>query len=231
MLDDSEIVAAVFTATPVECRVHRLDVVGHSVLDEQMRELQRKRIADEIGDTLIFVEHPEVVTAGRRTKRDLAIPPPGYSVFEVDRGGGLTWHGPGQLVVYPIFKWTLPGERSVRGVIEKLETWIIASLASLGIESGHDPRMHGVWVSGCKIASIGLSFQHWVTRHGLSINLSTPPGRVEGFAGCALTAGTTTSLHAITGRMIERREIETALLENLQSCLQRRAIDANDANP
>lgn len=201
--------------------VLRADQVEHAFIDDEMRRLQELRRHDRIMDVLILVEHPEIITAGRRAQRDGMVAPPGYSLRSVDRGGGLTWHGPGQLTVYPIFHWRLAGERSIPGVIRRLEEWILRSLGSLGIEGQRDPRMAGVWIAGRKVASIGLSFSHWVTRHGLTINLDTPPGRVEALAGCGLAPATTTSVAAVTGRRIARATLEAALLAELPAVLGR----------
>ena len=93
----------------------------HQDVDKLMIELQSKRINDEINDTLIFVEHPEIVTIGRRGMLDNLQAPDDFESSSVDRGGGLTWHGPGQLGGYPIFRWK---EESVRTVITTIEEWI-----------------------------------------------------------------------------------------------------------
>lgn len=159
-----------------------------------MKSLQKKRIDDEIIDTLIFLQHPEVVTVGPRARNDGIAPPSDYHSVPVDRGGGLTWHGPGQLVAYPVFKWDMEDENSVAQIISKLERWIIAALSLCKINSSIDKRMQGVWVDGKKISSIGLSFLRWTSRHGLTINYDTPQSRVELLSGCGLEAQTTTSL-------------------------------------
>jgi lipoate-protein ligase B len=103
---------------------------SHSEIDQLMIQLQEKRIKAAIRVTLIFVEHPEIVTVGRRGMLDNIQAPEGFASSNVDRGGGLTWHGPGQLVGYPIFKWK---EESVRGVITKIEDWILSSLSLVSI--------------------------------------------------------------------------------------------------
>ena len=132
----------------------------------------------------------------------------------MDRGGGLTWHGPGQLVLYPIFLWDLDGEASVRHIIHKLEQWVIVSLGAFNITGQRDHRMQGVWVDQHKICSIGLSFLRWVSRHGLTINYATPTGRVEGVMGCGLEQNTTTSLAGL-GYTVEREQLIKHLLEAL----------------
>jgi lipoate-protein ligase B len=164
-----------------------------------MRRLQKLRIEDKISDTIILVEHPEIVTVGPKARRDGVIIDSSYRTVDIDRGGGITWHGPGQLVVYPIIAWQR-WEQSVPGVISLLEAWIIAALEECGISGQRDERMQGVWLDGFKVASVGLAFFRWVSRHGFSINIDTPEGRVEGMAGCGLPRGTTTSI----ARILER---------------------------
>ena len=175
--------------------VRNLGIVPYKEAQQLMKDLQQQRINDAIPDTLLILSHPEVVTVGPRARNDGIAPPPNYPSVAVDRGGGLTWHGPGQVVVYPIVKWGMrQGEASVADIIHLIEGWVINALAAFDIHGERDERMQGVWVDGRKICSIGLSFLRWVSRHGFSINLNTPEGRVEGLAGCGLAADTTTSL-------------------------------------
>ena len=177
---------------PVDVR--DLGIVEYTDALVMMSTLQQQRIDDEIPDTILILEHPEVVTVGPRARNDGIAPPPDYLSHPVDRGGGLTWHGPGQLVVYPIVHWNREDEKSVAEIISKLESWVIAALETLGVKGYRDERMQGVWVDNKKICSIGLSFLRWVSRHGFTINYDTPPGRVENLAGCGLSEATTTSL-------------------------------------
>ena len=189
----------------------------HENVDRLMIELQEKRINNEIRDTLIFVEHPEIVTIGRRGMLDNIQAPDGFASSSVDRGGGLTWHGPGQLVGYPIFKWK---EESVRKVITNIEEWIIESLSNFGIDCNRDEKMQGVWFEGHKIASIGLAFSKWVSRHGFDINLDTPDGRIELVEGCGLPVGKHTSLSRF-GRNISVKEMQDMLLKTMPQILGR----------
>jgi len=175
--------------------VRNLGVVPYQEAQMLMKNLQQQRVDGQIPDTLLILSHPEVVTVGPRARNDGIAPPPDYPSVAVDRGGGLTWHGPGQVVGYPIFKWgERDGESSVADVIYIIESWLIDTLARLGVKGARDDRMQGVWVDGHKVCSIGLSFLRWVSRHGFSVNLCTPEGRVEGVAGCGLATDTTTSL-------------------------------------
>lgn len=200
--------------------IQRFDVIEYNKAVEMMSKLQMQRIKDEISDTLLILEHPEIVTVGPRARNDGIHPPADYATQAVDRGGGLTWHGPGQLVVYPIIHWDKDDENSVAAIIYKLETWVIESLATLGIEGYRDERMQGVWVEEKKICSIGLSFLRWVSRHGFTINYNTPRGRVENLAGCGLSESTTTSLNRLN-HSVSRQDIEQALLSTYHHCLSR----------
>ena len=186
-----------------------------------MKNLQKQRIEEEINDTMLILEHPEIVTVGPRARNDGISAPPGYETFPVDRGGGLTWHGEGQIVCYPIFKWNLDGEDSVASIISKIEDWVISSLTELDIPARKDERMQGVWVGQHKICSIGLSFLRWTSRHGFTINVDTPPGRVENLSGCGLGAATTTSL-ARLGYKITKKEIISVLLDSIENSINRK---------
>ena len=194
----------------------------HEKIDIIMKEMQQLRINDNIKDTLIFVEHPEIVTIGPKAKKENILPPEDYPRKFVDRGGGLTWHGPGQLVIYPIFKWDLNDEKNIKKIINKLEGWVINTFSDLGIDGKRDQRMRGVWINNKKIVSIGLSFLKWVSRHGLSINYNTPRGRVEKLEGCGLEAGITSSLNQM-GHLINRQDLEKNLINNIN--LLNRSLD------
>ena len=199
--------------------VRELGVFPYEDAQTLMKELQQQRIDGQIPDTLLLLSHPEVVTVGPRARNDGILPPSNYETIGVDRGGGLTWHGPGQLVGYPIFKWgDRQGEASVADIIRVIEGWLIDTLATFGVAGVRDDRMQGVWVDGHKVCSIGLSFLRWVSRHGFSVNLNTPAGRVEGVAGCGLPTDTTTSL-AHLGYEVEAEAFVQALLTVVRSTL------------
>ena len=200
--------------------VRELGIIPYEDAQVLMRELQQHRIDGQIPDTLLVLSHPEVVTVGPRARNDGILPPPDYETIGVDRGGGLTWHGPGQVVGYPIFKWgERNGEASVADIIHIIEGWLIDALSVFGVNGVRDERMQGVWVDGYKVCSIGLSFLRWVSRHGFSVNLNTPPGRVEGVAGCGLAADTTTSL-AQLGYDVAPEAFVKALLTLMQTTLE-----------
>ena len=203
-----------------QVEVRRLGQVEYATAQQLMRELQNQRLNGDIGDTLLISSHPEIVTIGPGARRDGIIVPADYPTIDVDRGGGITWHGPGQLVVYPIFKWDLEEEANVKKIISKLEQWSIGALELLGIRANTDSRMQGVWVGGSKIGSVGLAFMRWVSRHGFTINYTTPKGRVETLDGCGLSAGTTTSLDRL-GYEISGDELVQALLDTMPAIIGR----------
>ena len=199
--------------------VRILGEVSYEEAQTLMKELQQQRIEGIIPDTLLILSHPEVVTVGPRARNDGIRPPSDYRTVAVDRGGGLTWHGPGQVVGYPIVKWgEREGDASVADIIHIIEGWLINVLATFGVEGKRDERMQGVWVDGRKVCSIGLSFLRWVSRHGFSVNLNTPAGRVEGVAGCGLDADTTTSLRTL-GYDVSTDEFVEALLPVVRRAL------------
>jgi lipoyl(octanoyl) transferase len=144
---------------------------------ELQRALARRRLAgDLVDDLLLLVEHQPVVTLGRGTRgTSLPLAPEqlarrGVEVFEVERGGDVTWHGPGQLVGYPILD--LSGHRQdLHWYLRQLEATLIAALERLEISAQRNPGLTGVWTSGRKIASIGIHVKQWVTLHGFALNV------------------------------------------------------------
>ena len=211
-------------------QVLRAGIAEHSHISEIMIKMQQKRINDEILDSIILVEHPEVVTIGPKANREGVIISEDYKQTVVDRGGGITWHGPGQLVAYPIVKWE-NDEQSVRKIINKIEDLIIKTLNDLDINGYRDPAMMGVWVDGKKICSIGLAFLHWVSRHGLALNYATPGNRIENLACCGLDIGTTTSLEKLgyttnnDGEKITKKLLEDTLISNIEEILNRIPVE------
>tara|TARA_B100000405_G_scaffold299845_1_gene258713 strand:+ start:513 stop:1187 length:675 start_codon:yes stop_codon:yes gene_type:complete len=211
-------------------QVLRAGIAEHSHISEIMIKMQQKRINDEIIDSIILVEHPEVVTIGPKANREGVIVSEDYKQTVVDRGGGITWHGPGQLVAYPIVKWE-NDEQSVRKIINKIEDLIIKTLNDLDIDGYRDPAMMGVWVDGKKICSIGLAFLHWVSRHGLALNYATPGNRIENLACCGLDIGTTTSLEKLgyttnnDGEKITKKLLEDTLISNIEEILNRMPVE------
>ena len=170
---------------------------------ELQRELaQAGKVSEH--DLLLVCEHPEVVTTGRTAQgkeRDpeaelAGVRAAGIDVVEVERGGAATWHGPGQLVGYPIVHLQ-PDERDLHRFLRALEQALIETLAELGIEAGRNEGWTGVWVGERKIASIGIACRGWVTYHGFALNLDVDLARFRLFNPCDLAGETYTSLAAL----------------------------------
>ena len=159
--------------------VHDLGRREYAEVLELQRSLCRQRIAGEVADDiLLLVEHEPVVTLGRGA-RTASLPLTtselerrGVAVFEVERGGDVTFHGPGQLVGYPIIDLNRH-KQDLHWYLRRLEQGLISGLATLGVEAGVNPGLTGVWTRGRKLASIGIHVKQWVTFHGFALNVHT----------------------------------------------------------
>jgi lipoate-protein ligase B len=173
--------------------VARLGVIDYQAALDLQSALVAARMRDAIGDTLLLLEHPHVYTLGRGADAGFILDPPAdVPIHRVSRGGQVTYHGPGQLVGYPILK--LEGaERDVIRYLRKLEQVIVDALAAVDIEAQQREGLTGVWVGGEKIASIGVGIRRWTTLHGFAINVATDLRCFEhivpcGIAGCRMTS-------------------------------------------
>jgi len=159
---------------------------------ELQRDLCRRRVAGElVTDILLLVEHQPVITLGRGTRvTSLPLPPAelerrGVSVFEVERGGDVTYHGPGQIVGYPILDLR-EHRQDLHWYLRTLEDGLIQALDALHVEAGRIPGQTGVWTAGRKIASIGVHAKQWVTFHGFALNVTTDLSRFDLIVPCGI---------------------------------------------
>ena len=167
----------------------------------EMRALRAARQAGVIGDTLILVEHPPVYTVGVQGADGEALPPE-VPVFHVERGGKATYHGPGQLVGYPIVDLT-PRGRDVRRFVHEVEELVVRAVAEMGISASRVEGRRGVWVAGeRKIASVGVAVEGWVTFHGFALNVSTDLTAFGAFHPCGLDATVMTSVERELGHPV-----------------------------
>ncbi len=145
-------------------------------------------------DTLLMVEHPHVITVGRAQKaRQNLLAPGDVEVVEIERGGDATYHGPGQLIAYPIVRLD-PHERDLHRFLRALESGIIRTLAHFSIDAGRSPGNTGVWIGPRKIASIGIACRRWVTFHGLALNVHTDLSYFQRINPCGFQASVMTSM-------------------------------------
>lgn len=171
-------------------------------------------------DTWIFVEHTPVITLGRQAKRDNVLLAPallearGVDVVEIERGGDVTYHGPGQLVVYPIRK--LERFREIVPLVRSLEGAVIAAVACFGITAERWSQHPGVWVGRNQICAIGLAVQKMVSLHGIALNVSTQLDYDRLINPCGLTDRGITSISNELGRRVSIDEVKPVLIEELE---------------
>ena len=203
-----------------------LGVLDYTVCYEQMRTLVKDRGADRIPDTLIVVEHPPVFTRGRKSRDESNLLDIGdVPVVQVERGGDVTFHGPGQLVLYPVFKLQ-DGEKDAPKFIRRLEQWMIEGLAAVGLPGGfHKRGFSGVWVGDRKLASVGVAVTvDWITWHGIAVNLTTDLRFFDRINPCGLDARIMGSVETLTGHTVTRKEMTSALLTGLPRHLGRNLV-------
>jgi lipoyl(octanoyl) transferase len=186
---------------------------------ERQRELGRLRSGGAIGDALMLVEHPHTYTYGSRPKPEQLLIGPdelerqGIALVESDRGGDITYHGPGQIVGYPILKLSQHGGDVLR-YLRMLEQTIIVALAGYGVAGGRIPGLTGVWVGDAKIAAIGVKLSaSGVTQHGFALNVTTDLRYFRQIIPCGIADKGVTSLERELGAAPDRAEVEARLID------------------
>jgi lipoyl(octanoyl) transferase len=204
--------------------VRRLGTIDYSSAWELQRELADARVAGG-PDTLLLLEHPSVYTAGKRTEPHER-PVDGVPVIDTDRGGKITWHGPGQLVGYPIIGLAAPLD--VVKFVRRLEDSLIAVCASLGLSTGRVEGRSGVWVPGQdgrpdrKVGAIGIRVARATTLHGFSLNCDCDLGAFSTIVPCGITDAGVTSLSAELGRPIGVSDVTDAVADAVGAALDGR---------
>ena len=211
-----------------QLEVRRLGTVPYAeALDLQTR-LVEQREAGEIPDQLLLLQHPPVVTLGVKTRSDrshvLATPEAldaqGVEIFETGRGGDVTYHGPGQLVGYPILDLK-PDRCDVHQYVRDIEEVMIRMAASFGITAGRSEGLTGAWVGNEKLAAIGVRIARWVTSHGFAFNVTTNLAHFGLIVPCGITDKGVTSLEKLLGRPVPMDEVETAAIEEFADVFER----------
>jgi lipoyl(octanoyl) transferase len=207
-------------------RVVDLGVMAYGEALEVQRAAARCRITGEIADdVLLLVQHPPVVTLGRSSKDAHLLASPqvlaarGVELFEVERGGDVTFHGPGQLVGYPILDLKRH-KRDLHWYLRQVEEALIVGLAAHDIAGGRNPGQTGVWVGpggragafSRKIASIGVHARDWVTWHGFALNVSTDLAFFDLIVPCGIAGVTMTSIERETGRQVAMEGVRDAVV-------------------
>jgi lipoyl(octanoyl) transferase len=198
------------------------DAVPYLAGWQRQRELLAARADGTIPDTVLLLEHPPVYTAGKRTE-EWERPVDGTAVIDTDRGGRMTWHGPGQLVGYPIVK--LPDPVDVVTYVRRLESMLIAVCADLGVSAGRVERRSGVWVAADgqhparKIAAIGIRVSRGVTMHGFAINCEPDMSWFDRIVPCGIADAGVTSLSLELGRPVPVAEVLPIVERHLPAVL------------
>jgi len=202
--------------------VNELGLVDYQVGWDLQKEIQENVINSKLENTLLLLEHSSVYTAGRRTEISDR-PIDGTPVIDVDRGGKITWHGPGQLVGYPIIK--LKNSTDVVGFVRELETALISVCAEFGVEAKRYCERSGVWIRDSKgdrkIAAIGLRVAKGVTMHGFALNVNPDLSAYSKIIPCGITDAKVTSLAVELGQKIDIQEVIPVLKNHLCPMLER----------
>jgi len=192
---------------------------------ELQRRLHEQRVGDEIPDTCLLLEHVAVYTAGKRTTPlDRPVSDPGAPVIDVDRGGNITWHGPGQLVGYPIVRLSEPID--VVAYVRALEDAMIGICAEFGVHAGRVGGRRGAWLLGRsgtsdrKIAAIGVRVARGVTMHGFALNCDCDLSWYDRIVPCGISDAAVTSLSAEAGRVVTVAEVLPAAERHLAAALR-----------
>ena len=200
--------------------VRRLGVIGYAEGLALQQSLVEARKAGSIPDQLLLLEHPPVITLGVKTRNDRGhiiasedlLTSRGVKVFETGRGGDVTYHGPGQLVGYPIIDLK-PDRCDVHRYVRDLEEVLILTAAAFGVEAGRYPGLTGVWVGQDKLAAIGVRISRWVTSHGFALNVTTDLSHFDFIIPCGIVGRGVTSFQKLLGRSIEIGQVESAVTD------------------
>lgn len=216
----------------VICQVQQPGLVPYGVAHDLQRDLVEKRKQDLIPDTLLLLEHPPVITLGRAADRsniladEATLRRLGVELHETGRGGDVTYHGPGQLVGYPIIKLS-PDRCDIRRYVRDLQEVLIRTTAEYGqVATRHDdsnPNV-GVWVGGEKLAALGIRISRWVTMHGFAFNVTTDLDYFQLIVPCGIRDHGVTSLQRLLGHPVELSEVAGRVIRHFGEVFDRQMI-------
>jgi len=218
--------------------VRRIGRIGYADGVELQKSLVQQRVAGEIDDTLLFVEHPPVITLGVKTRGNLAnvradtgvLAAQGVEIHESGRGGDVTFHGPGQLVGYPIIDLK-PDRQDVHRYVRDLEEVLIRTAADFGIEAGRVKGFSGAWVGNVKLAAVGVRISRWVTSHGFALNVTTDLSGFDLIVPCGIADRGVTSLSALLGRDVAMADVERSVVTHVATVFEREVAGPGMSTP
>ena len=203
---------------------YKLGRVAYADAHALQERLVQARKVGAVGDTLLLLEHPKVITLGRAAKRAHILQPTealsgdGYEVHETGRGGDVTFHGPGQLVAYPIIDLR-PDRQDVRRYVADLEQTMIHACARFGVTAARVRGLNGAWVGANKIGAVGVRISQWVTMHGFALNINTDLSGFSPIVPCGIADRGVTSLAQELGHFVEPEAVQNCAAEELARLL------------
>jgi lipoyl(octanoyl) transferase len=221
--------------------IRRAGILSYADAVDLQNRLVQERKTDTIPDQLILLQHPPVITLGVKARsdrshvlaNDAVLRERGVELLESGRGGDVTFHGPGQLVGYPIINLT-PDRRDVHRYVRDLEEVLIRTTAAFGIEAVRVPGLTGVWVGTEKIAAIGVRIARWITSHGFALNVNTDLSQFDLIVPCGIQDSRyqgVTSLQRLLGRTVELDTVESEVIAAFAAVFDRKPSDALEARP
>jgi lipoyl(octanoyl) transferase len=198
-----------------------LDIIDYKEAWDLQKDIFELRYKKEISDVFLLLEHPHTYTLGRVADKAHLIGSQDYldknkiSVYDIDRGGDITYHGPGQIVGYPIIdlnQWQNDTHKYLRG----LEEVIIRTCSFYGINASRDPKYTGVWIENRKIAAIGIKVSRWITMHGFAFNINSDLSFFNGIVPCGIFNKEVTSLSKELNTIIDLQEVKSLLVANFK---------------
>ncbi len=216
------------------CDLRQLHLVTYENGMKLQQKLSEMRQRDQIDDQLLLLEHPPVITLGRGGKIENLLAPPDVlrrervRFFETTRGGDITYHGPGQIVGYPILHLG-EGSRDVRKYVTKLEEVLIRTVAEYGITATRADGKRGIWAGKNKIAAIGVRIARWVTSHGWALNVNTNLDHFRLITPCGLHGTGVTSISRESGRIVPADEVREVLAAKFAEVFQRELVPRKES--
>ena len=216
-----------------ELEVRRLGVVPYDEALAMQRQLVEERRAGRVPDLLLLLQHPAVITLGVKgdggraniVATDERLAELGIAVHETGRGGDVTYHGPGQIVGYPILDLK-PDRCDVHRYVRDLEEVMIRVCADYGVSAGRIKGLTGTWVGEEKIGAIGVRLSRWITMHGFAFNVSTDLDHFKLIVPCGIRDRGVTSLERVSGRRVSVAEVEDVVVRRFEEIFDRQVIDA-----
>ena len=220
------------------CWVVDLGLIAYGPACELQQRIVAARKADAVPDVLLFCEHPHTITLGRNGKRkhlrvsDHLLAQKNVEFHESDRGGDITYHGPGQIVGYPILDLS-EHRRDVRWYVEQLEETMIRATADFGVSARRSEAGHGAWVDAAageeKLAALGVHLSRWVTSHGFAYNVATDLRYFDLIVPCGIAGKRATSLERVLGRTVPCEKVRARLAERFGEVFERPMISVTRA--